>query len=54
MLETVLSKEPMGIAYRKGDDSLKDEVDKIITNMKKDGTLSKLSTKWFGFDVYKD
>ncbi|WP_333860513.1 ABC transporter substrate-binding protein [Clostridium sp.] len=54
MLETVLSKEPMGIAYRKGDDSLKKEIDKIITDMKKDGTLSKLSTKWFGFDVYKD
>ncbi|MCI1944344.1 ABC transporter substrate-binding protein [Clostridium luticellarii] len=49
-----LSKEPMGVAYRKGDDSLKKEIDKIIADMKKDGTLSKLSVKWFGFDVYKE
>ncbi|MFL0196545.1 ABC transporter substrate-binding protein [Clostridium sp. WILCCON 0269] len=54
MLEGALSKEPMGIAYRKGDTSLKEELDKIITDMKKDGTLSKLSIKWFGFDSYKD
>lgn len=54
MLEGILSKEPMGVAYRKEDDSLKNEVDKIIGDMKKDGTLSKLSVKWFGFDAYKD
>jgi polar amino acid transport system substrate-binding protein len=49
-----LSKEPMGVVYRKGDDSLKKEIDKIIGDMKKDGTLSKLSVKWFGFDAYKE
>ncbi|MHC6180397.1 ABC transporter substrate-binding protein [Clostridium sp. JNZ X4-2] len=54
MVPGALSKEPMGVAYRKGDDSLKKEVDKIIGDMKKDGTLSKLSVKWFGFDAYKD
>ncbi|HBC95574.1 MAG TPA: amino acid ABC transporter substrate-binding protein [Clostridium sp.] len=53
MLPGELSREPMGIAYRKNDDSLKKEVDKIIGDMKKDGTLSKLSVKWFGFDAYK-
>ncbi|ABK61122.1 ABC transporter substrate-binding protein [Clostridium novyi] len=53
VLDEMVSKEPMGIAFRMGDNALKDEVQKIINELKKDGTLSKLSVKWFGFDAYK-
>ncbi|EDS77688.1 amino acid ABC transporter, periplasmic amino acid-binding protein [Clostridium botulinum C str. Eklund] len=54
VLDEMVAKEPMGIAFRKGDNALKNEVQKIINELKKDGTLSKLSVKWFGFDAYKN
>lgn len=53
VINEIISKEPMGIGYRKGDKELREEIDKIIDDMEKDGTLSKLSIKWFGFDSYK-
>ena len=43
----------MGIAYRKGDKEFMEKIDTIIDEMMEDGTLSKLSNKWFGFDSYK-
>ncbi|WP_027623310.1 ABC transporter substrate-binding protein [Clostridium lundense] len=53
IINEIISKEPMGIGYRKGDKEVREEIDKIIDSMEKDGTLSKLSIKWFGFDSYK-
>jgi ABC-type amino acid transport substrate-binding protein len=35
---------------QKGDTVLRDELDKALRSMKKDGTLKKLSLKWFGED----
>ncbi|KAJ52812.1 polar amino acid transport system substrate-binding protein [Clostridium tetanomorphum] len=54
ILDGIISKEPMGIGYRKEDKELREEIDKIIDDMEKDGTLSKLSMKWFGYDAYKE
>lgn len=48
-----LTKEPIGVGFRKSDTELRDAYQKALDELKKDGTLSKLSIKWFGYDVYK-
>ncbi len=53
VLEETVSKEPMGIGFKKEDKELKEAVQKALNELKEDGTLSKLSIKWFGFDAYK-
>jgi L-cystine transport system substrate-binding protein len=42
-----------GFMFRKGSDSLVDEVNKALTEMIEDGTYKKISEKWFGEDVLK-
>lgn len=42
----------MGIGFKKNDKELKDAIQKAIDELKQEGTLSKLSIKWFGFDAY--
>lgn len=42
-----------GVAVRKGNDDLLKAIDSAIADMQKDGSLSKLSEKWFGADVTK-
>ncbi|QXM05433.1 amino acid ABC transporter substrate-binding protein [Crassaminicella indica] len=44
-------KEGYAIGFRKGDTAFIDEVDKILDEMKKDGTAAKISQKWFGKDI---
>ncbi len=39
------------IGFRKGDQTLRDEVQKLLGEMKADGTMADISTKWFGSDV---
>ena len=46
-----LEEEEYAIGFRKNDKELRDEVQKILGEMKKDGTVEKISTKWFGSDV---
>lgn len=53
ILNKLISEEPMGIGFKKGDKELEDVIDKAILELKSDGTLTKLSIKWFGFDAYK-
>lgn len=53
VLEEKLSDEPVGIGFRKEDTELKDAVQKAFDELKADGTLSKISMKWFGTDVYE-
>ncbi|OPJ65005.1 cystine-binding periplasmic protein precursor [Clostridium oryzae] len=48
-----LNEEPIGVAFRKSDKSLRDAYNNAIKELKKDGTLSKISEKWFGEDIYK-
>ncbi|WP_097026266.1 ABC transporter substrate-binding protein [Clostridium peptidivorans] len=49
----VLDQEPIGIAFKKGEKELHEAVQKAVNELKADGTLSKLSEKWFGEDIYK-
>lgn len=46
-----LGEEKYAIGFRKGDQKLRDKVQAIISEMKADGTLGKISTKWFGSDI---
>ena len=52
VLKDVISEEPMGIGFKKEDKELRAAVQKALDELKADGTLSKLSQKWFGFDAY--
>jgi len=54
VLSEQLTKEPMGIGIKMEDKELQAEIQKNIEEFQKDGTLSKLSIKWFGFDAYKE
>ncbi|MBP2167126.1 cystine transport system substrate-binding protein [Erwinia toletana] len=47
------SRQEAGVAIRKGNDDLVKAIDGAIAEMQKDGTLTKLSDKWFGADVTK-
>ncbi|MBR2180164.1 MAG: amino acid ABC transporter substrate-binding protein [Selenomonadaceae bacterium] len=42
-----------GIAFRKDDTNLRDEVQKVFDEMVKDGTAKKISEQWFGKDLIK-
>jgi polar amino acid transport system substrate-binding protein len=53
VLSDTLTVEPTGIGFKKTDSDLKVAVQKAINDMKADGTLSKISIKWFGHDIYK-
>lgn len=46
-----LSPEEYAIGFRKGDTALREEVQRILSEMKADGTVEQISTKWFGSDV---
>ncbi len=40
-----------GIAFAKDNQALRDEVQKVMNQMKEDGTIAKISQKWFGKDI---
>lgn len=52
LLDVKLTNEPVGIGFRKEDTDLRDAVQKALDELKKEGALSKLSEKWFGYDIY--
>ncbi|WP_058911182.1 cystine ABC transporter substrate-binding protein [Entomohabitans teleogrylli] len=47
------SRQEAGVAVRKGNDDLLNAINQAIAEMQKDGSLAKLSEKWFGADVTK-
>jgi len=51
ILDEVLADEQYGIGFRKADVALRNEVQKILVEMKKDGTLAEITKKWFGEDT---
>lgn len=53
VLDDKVNEGPIGIGIKKDNTELITTFDKIIEELKKDGTMSKLSLKWFGFDAYK-
>jgi polar amino acid transport system substrate-binding protein len=51
VLPTALASEPIGIGLRKEDVALKNKIQKALDSMFKDGTMKKISIKWFGDDI---
>jgi len=51
VLPEPLVSEPIGIGIRKEDVSLKDMIQKTLDEMFADGTMKKISIKWFGDDI---
>lgn len=51
VLSEGLAPEEYGIAFRKEDVKLSEEVQKILEEMAADGTVAKISEKWFGSDI---
>lgn len=46
-----LTNEPIGACFKKSNTKLRDDVQKAIDAMKADGTMKKLSEKWFDKDL---
>ncbi|HBT90917.1 MAG TPA: amino acid ABC transporter substrate-binding protein, partial [Ruminococcaceae bacterium] len=46
-----LATEDYVVAFRKTDASLKEKVEGALKAMAKDGTMARISKKWFGADV---
>nr|WP_330370750.1 amino acid ABC transporter substrate-binding protein [Johnsonella ignava] len=51
ILDEKLSSEQYAIGFKKGNTQLRDKVDKTLKEMAQEGTLKKVSEKWFGRDV---
>ncbi|MBQ5383210.1 MAG: transporter substrate-binding domain-containing protein, partial [Treponema sp.] len=46
-----LAPESYGIAFKKGNTELRDKVQNELNKMAADGTVAKISEKWFGADI---
>lgn len=46
-----ISKEPFGVGFRKADLELRNTIQKTIDEMVADGTMAKISKKWFAEDI---
>ena len=51
LLEEKLMPEEYGIGFRKNDTALADKVNEILFMLDDDGTLERISEKWFGHDL---
>lgn len=51
VLDESISAEEYGVGFLKGNTALRDKVQKTLEEMAKDGTMAKISQKWFGSDV---
>ncbi|NLA76600.1 MAG: transporter substrate-binding domain-containing protein, partial [Clostridiales bacterium] len=45
------STETYVVGFRKGDQALRDKIQTILCEMKKDGVMAQISTTWFGSDM---
>ncbi|HHT65939.1 MAG: transporter substrate-binding domain-containing protein [Caldicoprobacterales bacterium] len=50
-LEETLQEEQFGVGFLKGNEELRDIVQKTLEEMAEDGTLKSISEKWFGEDI---
>ncbi|MCY6369726.1 amino acid ABC transporter substrate-binding protein [Clostridium ganghwense] len=53
VVEKEISKEPIAIGFRKEDTALQNKFNETLKAMQKDGTMTKISEKWFGEDITK-
>ena len=51
VLDEAIAAEEYGIGFKKGNDELKDAVQKALEEMAADGTLANISNEWFGKDI---
>lgn len=51
ILDSTLSDEEYVIGFRKGEEALTNTVNEKLSEMAADGTLAKISEKWFGKDI---
>ncbi|MCI7813430.1 MAG: amino acid ABC transporter substrate-binding protein [Lachnospiraceae bacterium] len=51
VLEEALAEEEYGVGFKKGNEELRDLVQKTLEEMAEDGTLAKISEEWFGKDI---
>ena len=51
ILDEALAAEEYGVGFKKGNEALRDQVQEQLEAMAADGTLKKISEKWFGKDV---
>ncbi|MDO5124994.1 MAG: amino acid ABC transporter substrate-binding protein [Ruminococcus sp.] len=51
IMDEGLEEEEYAIGFRKGDQALCDKIEETLSAMKADGTVEKISTKWFGSDI---
>ena len=52
ILDDTLAAEEYGIGFKKGDDALAKAVYDALKEMEADGTVEKISTEWFGSNVF--
>lgn len=50
-VDGLLNTEKAGMTIRKEDNELREEINKIIAEMQKDGSFEAISKKWFGKDI---
>lgn len=53
ILEDNFGSEEYGVGVRKEDESFKAELDRVLDEMKEDGTTERISQEWFGEDIVK-
>jgi polar amino acid transport system substrate-binding protein len=53
VLKEAMLSEPIGIGLRKEDVALRNKIQATLDQMYKDGTMRKISIKWFGEDITK-
>lgn len=53
VLDEDLGKESYGVGVRQEDKAFLAELDKVLGEMKEDGTAAEISKKWFGEDIVK-
>ncbi|MCL1912726.1 MAG: amino acid ABC transporter substrate-binding protein [Eubacteriaceae bacterium] len=53
VLDDVLESEEYAIGFRKGEVALRDAVNNALSELKAEGAITEIATKWFGSDVTK-
>jgi polar amino acid transport system substrate-binding protein len=51
LLDDAFASEEYGIGFKKGNTELRDKVNNALQEMTEDGTMAKISEKWFGEDI---
>ncbi|WP_251389499.1 amino acid ABC transporter substrate-binding protein [Mediterraneibacter agrestimuris] len=51
ILDYEIAAEEYGVGFAKGNEVLRDQIQKVLEEMAEDGTLAEISTKWFKDDI---